>query len=285
MPIIEIEGLRFTYSGSKKPALDGIDLSIEEGEFVVLTGPSGCGKTTLCRCLNGLIPHFYHGDFQGRVVVAGLDTREHEIWELAQHVGLVFQNPENQLFCLTVEADVAFGPENLGLPREEIRRRVDWALKATGMWELRFRAPHELSGGQQQRAAIAGVLAMEPEVLVLDEPTSFLDPAGAADIIALVAELCREQGITVILAEHRLELVAPYADRVIVMERGRVALNGPPDEVLTSERALELGVGIPKVVRLHGLLTSSGLKMPRVPLSPREMAELLVEVAGLGDRA
>jgi len=279
MPIIEIEGLRFTYSGSRKPALNGIDLSIEKGEFVVLTGPSGCGKTTFCRCLNGLIPHFYHGDFQGRVVVAGLDTREHEIWELAQHVGLVFQNPENQLFCLTVEADVAFGPENLGLPREEIRRRVDWALRATGMWELRFRAPHELSGGQQQRAAIAGVLAMEPEVLVLDEPTSFLDPAGAAEIIALVAKLSREHRMTVILAEHRLELVAPYADRIIVMEEGRIALNGPPEEVLTSGKATELGVGIPKVVKLHALLAASGLRLSRVPLSPREMAELLAEVA------
>ena len=279
MPIIEIEGLRFTYSGSRKPALNGIDLSIEKGEFVVLTGPSGCGKTTFCRCLNGLIPHFYHGDFQGRVVVAGLDTREHEIWELAQHVGLVFQNPENQLFCLTVEADVAFGPENLGLPREEIRRRVDWALRATGMWELRFRAPHELSGGQQQRAAIAGVLAMEPEVLVLDEPTSFLDPAGAAEIIALVAKLSREHKMTVILAEHRLELVAPYADRIIVMEEGRIALNGPPEEVLTSGKATELGVGIPKVVKLHALLAASGLRLSRVPLSPREMAELLAEVA------
>mgnify|MGYP000097139653 CR=1 FL=1 len=279
MPIIEIEGLRFTYSGSRKPALNGIDLSIEKGEFVVLTGPSGCGKTTFCRCLNGLIPHFYHGDFQGRVVVAGLDTREHEIWELAQHVGLVFQNPENQLFCLTVEADVAFGPENLGLPREEIRRRVDWALRATGMWELRFRAPHELSGGQQQRAAIAGVLAMEPEVLVLDEPTSFLDPAGAAEIIALVAKLSREHEMTVILAEHRLELVAPYADRIIVMEEGRIALNGPPEEVLTSGKATELGVGIPKVVKLHALLAASGLRLSRVPLSPREMAELLAEVA------
>ncbi len=279
MAIIEIEGLRFTYSGARRPALDGIDLSIERGEFVVLTGPSGCGKTTLCRCLNGLIPHFYHGDFEGRVVVAGLDTREHEIWELAQHVGLVFQNPENQLFCLTVEADVAFGPENLGLPRREIRRRVEWALKATGMWELRHRAPHELSGGQQQRAAIAGVLAMEPEVLVLDEPTSFLDPAGAADIIRLVARLNRSHGITVLLAEHRLELVAPYADRVVVMSRGRIALDGPPREVLASEEAARLGVGIPKVVRLYELLAEAGLRVPEVPLSPEELAALLKGVA------
>ncbi len=278
MGIIELEEVSFTYSGSKKPALVGVSLSIEEGEFVIITGPSGCGKTTLCRCLNGLIPHFYPGDFRGRVVVAGLDTREHEIWELSQHVGLVFQNPENQLFCLTVEADVAFGPENLGLPREEIRERVDWALKVTGMWELRHRAPHELSGGQQQRAAIAAVLAMRPEVLVLDEPTSFLDPAGAVDILSLVAELNEKHGITVLLVEHRLDLASAYADRVLVMDRGRVVLDGPPEEVLLSPKARELGVGIPKVVRLYEMLAEGGLKLPEVPLSPARMASLISEV-------
>ena len=278
MGIIEVEGLRFTYSGSRRPALDGIDLSIRKGEFVILTGPSGCGKTTFCRCLNGLIPHFYPGDFEGRVVVAGLDTREHEIWELAQHVGLVFQNPENQLFCLTVEADVAFGPENLGLPREEIRERVEWALKATGMWELRHRAPHELSGGQQQRAAIASVLAMRPEVLVLDEPTSFLDPAGAAELFSLISELNERYGITVILVEHRLDMASAFADRIVIMDKGRVALDGPPGDVLTDPRAPKLGIGIPKVVRLYELLAEEGLKLPYVPLSPKEMASLLAEV-------
>ncbi|RLI09495.1 ABC transporter ATP-binding protein [Candidatus Bathyarchaeota archaeon] len=279
MGIIEVEGLRFTYSGSRRPALDGIDLSIRKGEFVILTGPSGCGKTTFCRCLNGLIPHFYPGDFEGRVVVAGLDTREHEIWELAQHVGLVFQNPENQLFCLTVEADVAFGPENLGLPRDEIRRRVDWALKATGMWELRDRAPHELSGGQQQRAAIASVLAMEPDILVLDEPTSFLDPAGAAELISLISDLNKSLGMTVVLVEHRLDLASAFSDRVIIMDRGRVALDGPPEEVLTDPRASGLGIGIPKVVKLYELLADGGLKLPKVPLSPPELADLVAEVA------
>jgi len=278
MGIIEVEDISFTYSGSKRPALDHVSLSIEKGEFVILTGPSGCGKTTLCRCLNGLVPHFYSGDFRGRVLVAVLDTREHEIWELSQHVGLVFQNPENQLFCLTVEADVAFGPENLGLPREEIRRRVEWALKVTGMWELRHRPPHELSGGQQQRAAIAAVLAMEPEVLVLDEPTSFLDPAGAAEILSLVAELNKRLGITVLLVEHRLDMASPYADRVVVMAKGRVVLDGPPEEVLTSREARELGVGIPKVIRLYELLAERGLRLPEVPLSPGQMASLISEV-------
>jgi len=279
MAIVEIENLSFTYQGSKKPALEEVDLSIEKGEFIIITGPSGCGKTTLCRCLNGLIPHFYRGEFKGRVVVAGLDTREHEIWELAQHVGLVFQNPENQLFCLTVEADVAFGPENLGLPREEIRERVDWALKATGIWDIRSRPPHELSGGQQQRAAIAGVLAMRPEILVLDEPTSFLDPAGAAGIISLLAGLNREHKITIVLIEHRLDLASVFADRIAIMEKGRIALLGPPEEVLTSPRAEELGIGIPKVVRLYELLLDEGLKLRKVPLSPPELAQLVLEVA------
>ena len=278
MGIIEIEDLSFTYSGSRRPALDHVDLSIAKGEFVILTGPSGCGKTTLCRCLNGLIPHFYSGDFKGRVIVAGLDTREYEIWELAQHVGLVFQNPENQLFCLTVEADVAFGPENLGLPREEIRKRVEWALKATRMWELRHRAPHELSGGQQQRAAIASVLAMRPEVLVLDEPTSFLDPAGAFELFSLVSELNERYGITVILVEHRLDMASAFSDRIIVMNKGRVALDGPPEEVLTDPRASKLGIGVPKVIKLYELLAEEGLKLPKVPLSPKEMASLLAEV-------
>ena len=279
MGIVEVEDLTFTYRGARRPALEHVDLSIERGEFVIITGPSGCGKTTLCRCLNGLIPHFYPGDFKGRVLVAGLDTREHEIWELAQHVGLVFQNPENQLFCLTVEADVAFGPENLGLPRDEIWRRVRWALHVTGMWELRHRAPHELSGGQQQRAAIAAVLAMEPDVLVLDEPTSFLDPAGAADILSLVALLNREHGITVLLIEHRLDLASAYADRIVVMDRGRVVLDGPPEEVLASPEAAKLGVGIPKVVRLYKLLAERGLRLSKVPLSPTEAAKLIAEVA------
>ena len=285
MPIVEVEGLSFTYRGSRRKALDNVELHIEEGEFVIITGPSGCGKTTFCRCLNGLIPHFYPGDFKGRVVVCGLDTREHEIWELSQRVGLVFQNPENQLFCLTVEADVAFGPENLGLPRREIRERVNWALKATGMWELRHRAPHELSGGQQQRAAIAAVLAMRPDILVLDEPTSFLDPAGAADVLLTIARLNELHGITVILTEHRLDMAASLADRIVVMDRGRVVLDGPPSDVLTSEEAKKTGIGIPKVVRLYELLAEGGLRLPKVPLTPKEMASLVAEVVRAADSA
>ncbi|HDO42341.1 MAG TPA: ABC transporter ATP-binding protein, partial [Candidatus Bathyarchaeota archaeon] len=208
MAIIEAKGLTYTYPFAEKPAFKNIDLKIEKGEFILLTGPSGCGKTTLCRCLNGLIPHFYGGKLEGELTVAGLKTTEHAIYEIARHVGLVFQNPENQLFALTVEKDVAFGLENLGVPRDEIRRRVDWALKITGIYELKDRAPFELSGGQQQRVAIASVLAMQPEIIVLDEPTSSLDPLSAKNILDVIHRLNKDLGITIILVEHRLDLAS-----------------------------------------------------------------------------
>ncbi|RLI31317.1 ABC transporter ATP-binding protein [Candidatus Bathyarchaeota archaeon] len=278
MAVIEARGLTYTYPESKKPALVDVDLVVEEGEFVILTGPSGCGKTTLCRCLNGLIPHFYGGELRGELYVAGMNVKEHKTWELAQHVGLVFQNPENQLFSLTVEKDIAFGPENLGLPREEIRNRVDWALDRTGTTPLRYRAPYELSGGQQQRVAIASTLAMKPKVLVLDEPTSFLDPRGAQRIFETVNRLNKELGITIILVEHRLDLASVYADRVIVMNDGRIALDGTPKEVYLSGETEALGVGVVKVVKLYQLLEETGLRLRDVPISPKEASKLLREV-------
>ncbi|MEM2092443.1 MAG: ATP-binding cassette domain-containing protein, partial [Candidatus Bathyarchaeia archaeon] len=253
-------------------------LKIERGEFVLLTGPSGCGKTTLCRCFNGLIPHFYGGNLEGEIIVAGLKPTEHPIYEMARHVGLVFQNPENQLFALTVEKDVAFGLENIGLPRDEIRRRVDWALKVTGIYDLKDRAPFELSGGQQQRVAIASVLAMQPEIIVLDEPTSFLDPLSAKSILEIIHRLNRDLEITVILVEHRLDLAARYADRVIIMDRGQIILDGEPRRVFLDERARLIGVGIPKVVRLYLMLMGDGIDLGRVPLSPEEISESIVEV-------
>lgn len=278
MAIIEARSLTYTYPFAEKPAIEDVNLAIEEGEFVLLTGPSGCGKTTLCRCFNGLIPHFYGGRLKGEVIVAGLRTMEHPTYELAKHVGMVFQNPENQLFALTLEKDVAFGLENLGLPRDEILRRVDWALKVTGIYELRDRAPFELSGGQQQRVAIASVLAMRPEVIVLDEPTSFLDPLSARTILEITHQLKRELGITVILVEHRLDLAARYADRIIVMDRGRIIIDGEPREVFLDDRVRLVGVGLPKVVRLYLALKRDGVDLGRAPLSPEEASELIVEV-------
>ena len=239
---------------------------MDEGQFVILTGPSGCGKTSVCRCLNGLIPHFYSGELEGDVTVCGLSIREKSTSELARKVGFVFQNPENQLFSLSVERDVAFGPENLGLPRSETRKRVDWALEVTGISGLRYRAPYELSGGQQQRAAIAAVLAMKPEVMVLDEPTSFLDPKSAVDILKVVHDLNKTLGMTIILVEHRLDLASQYADRVIIMDKGETILDGKPSEVL-GEKARLIGVGIPRITLLAQLLQKDGLSFTSIPIS------------------
>jgi energy-coupling factor transporter ATPase len=278
MAIIKTKNLTYTYPGAAKPSIKDVSIKIEKGEFALITGPSGCGKTTLCRCFNGLIPHFYQGELKGEVTVAGLKVPEHQIYELATHVGLVFQNPENQLFALSVEKDVAFGLENLGVPREEIRKRVDWALKLTGIYELRERTPTELSGGQQQRVAIASVLAMQPEVIVLDEPTSFLDPLGAKRIFEVIYELNRKLGITIVLVEHRLDLTAKYADHIIIMDDGKVVLDGEPREILGSEEARLIGVGIPKATRLYQILRGDGINLGgKVPLSSEEMAEKLRE--------
>jgi energy-coupling factor transport system ATP-binding protein len=185
MAIIETNNLTYTYPGASKPSIDDVSIKIEKGEFVLITGPSGCGKTTLCRTFNGLVPHFYQGELKGKISVAGINTLERHTYEMAKHVGLVFQNPENQLFALSIEKDVAFGLENNGVSRAEMRKKVDWALTQTGIYELRERSPHEISGGQQQRVAIASVLAMEPEIIVLDEPTSFLDPLSAERFLKL----------------------------------------------------------------------------------------------------
>lgn len=278
MTVIETKNLTYTYPGSTKPSISKVSIKIEKGQFTLITGPSGCGKTTLCRCFNGLIPHFYQGELKGDVSAAGLKIKEHPIHELAKRVGLVFQNPENQLFALSVEKDVAFGLENLGIPRDEMRKKVDWALKLTDIYELRERAPHELSGGQQQRVAIASVLAMQPEVIILDEPTSFLDPLSAKKIFEVIHDLNRNLGLTVVLVEHRLDLTAGYSDHIIIMDEGKVVLDGGPREILRSEEARLIGVGIPKATRLYQILKKDGANLgDKIPLSSDEMVSLLKE--------
>jgi energy-coupling factor transporter ATP-binding protein EcfA2 len=189
-------------------------------------------------------------------------------------VGLVFQNPDNQLFSLSVERDVAFGPENMGVSREETRRRVDWALDATGISDLKDKPPYELSGGQQQRAAIAAVLAMQPRVMVLDEPTSFLDPKSALEILAVISDLNKRLGITMVLVEHRLDIVSKHANRVIVMDGGRIILDGKPSEVY-GEQARLIGIGLPRVTTLFNLLRKRGLDLPHTPATVDEAADEL----------
>jgi energy-coupling factor transporter ATPase len=279
MTVIQTRNLTYTYPSGTRPSIKDVSIKIEKGEFVLITGPSGCGKTTLCRCFNGLIPHFYQGEMKGEVTVVGFKVDEQPIYELAKHVGLVFQNPENQLFALSVEKDVAFGLENLGVPREEMQKRVNWALKQAGIYDIRERAPHELSGGQQQRVAIASVLAMQPEVIVLDEPTSFLDPLGAKRIFEVIYDLNRKLGITVMLVEHRLDLTARYANHIVILDDGNVVLDGEPRKVLASEEARLIGIGIPKPTRLYQILRKDEVRLSStIPLSSDEMAIMLKEV-------
>ena len=277
LAIIETTDLTYTYPGATKPSIKKVSITINKGDFVILTGPSGCGKTTLCRCFNGLIPHFYNGNLEGKIEVAGLNVADQKIHQLARHVGLVFQNPENQLFALSVEKDVAFGLENFAMPRDEMRKRVDWALQMAGINDLGERPPHELSGGQQQRVAIASVLAMQPDIMILDEPTSFLDPVGAEKIFEVISELNKKLGITIILVEHRLDLASKYANHVIIMDEGRVVLNGTPREIFTSEEARLIGVGIPKATRLYQQLKQNGIRLKTVPVTTEETANLLRE--------
>ncbi|MBC7113111.1 MAG: ABC transporter ATP-binding protein [Candidatus Methanomethyliales bacterium] len=274
MPIVEIRSLSYTYPGSTKPTLTNVNLSVEEGEFILLTGPSGCGKTTLCRCLNGLIPNSYGGEFNGQVIVDGLVTTEHPVYEIAQHVGLVFQNPENELFCTSVEREVAFGPENLALPREEVRKRVEESLAMVGISHLRDKSPEELSGGEQQKVAIAALLAMKPKILVLDEPTANLDPASAQSVLNTLLKLNEESGVTMILVEHRLEMVAHMAHRCAILNEGRLVLVGKPEDVLYSDEAEAIGIGIPKVVQVTKALGINKMT-GKCPLTSWSLADLL----------
>jgi energy-coupling factor transporter ATP-binding protein EcfA2 len=279
MAVIETRNLTYTYPGATKPSIIDVSIKVEKGDFVLITGPSGCGKTTLCRCFNGLVPHFYKGEMKGEVVVSGKDITETQTHELAKYAGLVFQNPENQLFALSIEKDVAFGLENLGFSRGEMRKRVDWALNLTGIYDIRQRSPHEVSGGQQQRVAIATVLAMQPDIIVLDEPTSFLDPLSAQKIFEVIYELNKKLGITVVLVEHRLDLTAKYANRIILMDDGKVCSDGETREILSSEETRLIGVGIPKATLLYQLLKKEGMSLGTVtPLSSDEMAKMLLEV-------
>jgi len=271
LKLIEVRNLSFRYLGSSNYALKNVNLDVRPGEFIVLAGRSGCGKTTLLRCLNGLIPHFYEGDFEGKVLVDGKDTSENPPHILSQIAGMVFQNPDSQLFALTVEADVAFPLENLGLPREIIRKRVDWALKILGIEELRNRSPFELSGGQKQKVAIASVLAMKPRVLLLDEPTSSLDPLSAKNLIDSILELNKREGLSIVISEHRLELLLPYADRLIIMDEGRIIYDGDPRDVLEKD-LMPYGISTPSVseVAKHVNALKGPLRFGEIPLSVEE---------------
>jgi energy-coupling factor transport system ATP-binding protein len=242
--MIAVKGLSFAYAGSETLALDGLDFSVPAGQFCGLVGANGSGKSTLCAALTGFVPHFYTGEYHGEVSLDGKEIAATSLGLLAGEVGLVFQNPFNQISGarFSVREEIAFGLENLGLPARKIARRCKEVMQLIGLSEVAERSPFELSGGQQQRVAIASILAMQPKVLVLDEPTSQLDPRGSEEVFASLKTLVR-RGQTVVMADHKLEWLATFADRVIALDRGHIALDGPAAEVLASPRLLKLGIG------------------------------------------
>jgi len=275
--LIRIEGLTFHYSDTAQPALEDINLEIRDGEFVLVTGPSGGGKSSLCRCLNGLIPHFYGGKIAGRVEVGGLDTLKHSTRELATRVGMIFQDPENQLVSLDVEREIAFGLENLAFPKDLIAKRMEESLDTLGISGLRYRQLHELSGGEKQKVAIASVLALHPSILILDEPTSQLDPKGAEEVLSVVTRLNDELGLTVILVEHRLDRVLQYADRLIVLNRGMITVDGKVRDIISSryQELLQMGIGVPPIIRLVQELRDRGISIEGTPLTVKEGRAML----------
>ena len=292
MAAIVIENLHYAYPPlaglpEPPPVLCGIDLTVAAGEFLSIMGPTGAGKTTLCMALNGLVPQSTGGVIRGRVRVLGQDPRAVPVPQLAARVGMVYQDPESQLFAATVEAEVAFGPENLGLPRGEIRERVEWALSAVGMAAYGARPPAHLSGGQKQRVAIAASLAMLPEVLILDEPTAALDPVGQHEVFGVIEGLCRERRMTIVMVSGDAERVAEFSDRVAVLWEGRIARADEPAAVFhDADLVAASGIAVPQVSavavalnRAHG--SARGYRFVRLD----EAAETLRRNLGAGGGA
>ena len=277
--IIETKDLHFSYnSGEENPpvVLNGVDLQIEKGSFVAVLGHNGSGKSTLAKHMNAiLLPS------GGAVYVRGMDTSDEEkLLDIRRTVGMVFQNPDNQIVANVVEEDVAFAPENLGVPPQEIRQRVDDALKAVNMYEFREHAPHLLSGGQKQRIAIAGVIAMQPECIVLDEPTAMLDPIGRADVMRTIKELNRTKGVTVVIITHHMDEAA-QADRLVVMAKGKVVADGTPKDVFQNVEHLKaVGLTVPETTELLWQLRKEGLDVPLDALSDEECAQVLCDLLG-----
>lgn len=275
--MITTENVSYTYStenGGEHFVLDGLNLTIKKGEFVAILGHNGCGKSTLAKHFNGLLVPVC-----GNVYVDGSNTKDEELlWDIRRRVGMVFQNPDNQIVATVVEEDVAFAPENLGLPTEEIRKRVDEALKMVDMYRFRRHAPHLLSGGQKQRVAIAGAIAMRPACIVMDEPTAMLDPKGRSEVMDTILKLKREENITIVLITHYMDEAAK-ADRVVVMDAGKIVMDDTPRNVFSQVKRLkELGLDVPQVTELAYGLKKQGIPIQSDVLTVDECADEIMRV-------
>ena len=285
--ILQAQNVHFRYDPEQpKYAVDGVTLDIRRGEFVAVLGANGCGKSTLAKHFNAiLLPE------AGTVLVEGMDTRnEDHLYDVRQKVGMVFQNPDNQIVATIVEEDVAFAPENLGVPPEEIRTRIDEAMKLAGIYEKRDAAPYKLSGGQKQRVAIAGVIAMRPDCLVLDEPAAGLDPEGRDTILSQIKDYHKKTGITVLLVSHSMEDIAKYANRVLVMHRAKIAMYDTVENVFArAQELLELGLSVPQVTQIFLKLRQMGLDIPAdvytIPYAVKTIQKALAAKQGGGANA
>ncbi|HMR98765.1 MAG TPA: ABC transporter ATP-binding protein [Anaerolineales bacterium] len=275
MAIIDLRNVTYKYPLTQESALKNINFQVNEGEFVAVIGPNGAGKSTLCYTVAGFVPHFFKGELSGTVEVAGADSSKSNLHEWVLNVGLAFQNPFNQISGAkyTVFEEIAFGLENIGVPRDEMIPRVNDAMKLTGISELADRSPYSLSGGQQQRVALTSILVMHPKVLVLDEPTSQMDPIGTREVFGVIRTLA-ERGMTVIMAEHKVEWIANFADRVVALHEGEILLDGKPQEVLTSDVLTGKGFGISRYTSVARKAKETGLwKKDKLPVTLEEAVE------------
>ncbi|MCX7773813.1 MAG: ATP-binding cassette domain-containing protein [Clostridia bacterium] len=282
--MIQFKNLSFSYENSEVMTIHNIDLKIDKGEFVGIIGPSGAGKSTLVSLMNGVIPHHRRGDFYGAVLVCGKDTVDSSCGELSHFVGSVFQDPEAQIISTEVEDEIAFGLENLNFPPGEIEKRITESLRMVGIEHLRHRNTSALSGGQKQRVVIAAAIALRPQILVLDEPTSELDPAGSRQIFSTLKHLNEDYGITIIIVEQKVMLLSEFCKRFMVMDQGRIILDGPTGEILKhNDKLMELGINCPRVVSLTRLLIDSGLYQGDYPTdvdTAEKMVRALIKSGG-----
>lgn len=286
MKEISVDSLHWKYATSDRWVLEDLSFEVEQGEFFAITGPTGAGKTTLCLSLTGIIPHGYNGVWEGIVTIGTLDTRRHGAASIAQRVGIVFQDPESQFLTMSVRDEIAFGPENLALPRDEITRRIEDASKIVRIDDCLDRAPYELSGGQKQRVAIAAALAMQPEVLILDEPTGQLDPIGKMEVFSVLEELRRSKSITIILVEHLTEEIVKHADRIMLLYDGKIERLEKTSTFFDDvDFVAKKGVPIPQVTELGHLLRSQGAVLSHLPLTLDESVSTYTSLLERGGKS